>query len=96
MLLFSVLLNVIEAKSENFENHFVQNFHPIFFVVFCLHRLRLLFLFVGVVHSHNRSGKGCNLTKADEQRLVNLPLRVDVHSAKEQHQPTNGQHRGCD
>ena len=55
MLLFSVLLNVIEAKSENFENHFIQNFHPIFFVVFCLHRLRLLFLFVDVVDASSEA-----------------------------------------
>ena len=34
-LLLSVLLDVVEAKGEDLEDDFVQNFHPVFFFVFC-------------------------------------------------------------
>ena len=45
-LLFLVLLDVVEAKGENFENHFVQNLHPVFFFVFCCHSQLIWILLV--------------------------------------------------
>ena len=32
-----VLLDVVEAQSEDFEDDFIQNFHPVFFFVFSFH-----------------------------------------------------------
>ena len=51
---------------------------------------------ISIINTKKGATEGGDFAKADEQRLVNLPLRVDVYSAKEQHQPSNGQHRGCD
>ena len=45
-------------------------------------------MFVRVVYSEQRAGKGCDLFEADEERLMNLSLRVDEDPAvKHDHSP---------
>ena len=40
-------------------------------------------MFVRIVDSEQRSGKGSDLAKADKERLMNLSLRVDEDPAVE-------------
>ena len=49
---------------------------------------------ISVIDAHYRSGKGGNLTEADEQALVYFALRVDAHPAKEECKPTEGKNSG--
>ena len=47
-----------------------------------------IFVFVRVVYSEQRAGKGCDLSEADEERLMDLSLRVDKDPAvKHDHSP---------
>ena len=53
-----------------------------------------IFVFVRVVYSEQRAGKGCDLSEADEERLMNLPLRVDEDSAVK-HDHSSDREDGC-
>ena len=43
----------------------------------------MIFMLVRVVYSEQRSGKGSDLAETDEERLMNLSLRVDKDPAVE-------------
>ena len=51
-------------------------------------------MLVGVVYSEQRSGKGCDLSETDEERLMNLSLRFDEYSAVE-HDHSPDREDGC-
>ena len=53
-----------------------------------------IFVFVRVVDSEQRSGKGCDFSKADEERFMDLSLRVDKDSAVE-HDHSSDREDGC-
>ena len=51
-------------------------------------------MLVRVVYSEQRAGKGCDFSKADEERFVDLSLRVDKDSAVE-HDHSPYREDGC-
>ena len=53
-----------------------------------------IFMLVRVVYSEQRSGKSSDLAEADEERLMNLPLRVDKDSAVK-HDHSSDREDGC-
>ena len=54
-----------------------------------------IFMLVRVVYSEQRAGKGCDFSKADEERLMNLSLRVDEDPAVEHDHSPNGEDGCC-
>ena len=55
-----------------------------------------LFFSIDVVYPEERACKGCNLAKADEERLMDLSVWLYEHAAEEHRQPSQGEHRRCD
>ena len=53
-----------------------------------------IFMLVRVVYSEQRAGKGCDFSKADEERLMNLSLRVDKDPAVK-HDHSSDREDGC-
>ena len=51
-------------------------------------------MFVIVIYSKQTAGEGSGLSKGNEQRLVDLSLRVDEGSAKEQDQTSKREDKG--
>ena len=54
----------------------------------------LSFAFVNIVYSKQCAGEGSGLSEGNEQRLVDLSLRVDEDSAKEQDQTSKRENKG--
>ena len=54
----------------------------------------LSFLFIDVVDTKQCTGEGSGLSEGNEQRLVDLTLRVDEGSAKEQDQTSKREDKG--
>ena len=54
----------------------------------------LSFAFVNIVYSKQCAGEGGGLSEGNEQRLVDLTLRVDEGSAKEQDQTSKRENKG--
>ena len=51
-------------------------------------------MFVIVIYSKQTAGEGSGLSEGNEQRLVDLTLRVDEGSAKEQDQTSKREDKG--
>ena len=47
----------------------------------------MVFKFVNVINSEQGAGEGGEFTEGDEEGLVDLSLRVDVHAAEEEDAP---------
>ena len=54
-------------------------------------RVNIIFEFVNVVNSEQCAGEGGEFTEGDEEGLMDLTLRVDVHAAEEENEPANGE-----
>ena len=54
----------------------------------------LSFSLVDIINSKQCAGEGSGLSKGNEQRLVDLSLRVDEGSAKEQDQTSKREDKG--
>ena len=68
-------------------------------VCFCLSTLSkavflLLSFSIDIVNAEERSCEGGDLAEADEERLVDLSLRVDEHPAEEHRQSSEGEQCG--
>lgn len=58
LIVFLVLLDVVEAKGQDLNNHFKKDFRPVFFFVFCFH----VFIFLICYILHCRFLVHCVLT----------------------------------
>ena len=54
----------------------------------------MIFMLVRVVDAEQCSGKGCDFSKADEERLMNLSLRFDEDPAVK-HDHSSDREDGC-
>ena len=58
-------------------------------------RVNIIFEFVNIIYSEQGAGEGGEFTEGDEEGLMDLTLRVDVHAAEEENEPANGEDGGC-
>ena len=49
-----------------------------------------------IIDAHDRSCKGGNLSKSDEEGLVDLSVRLNKDPAKEEYQPAQGEYGGSE
>ncbi len=91
-----MLLDVVEAKGEDLEDYLKEDFRPIVFLIFVLHKSKLLFLFVDVVDAEQRTGEGRNFSESDQQRFMNLPIGFNEHAAEQHDQSPGWQYRCSD
>ena len=47
---------------------------------------------ISIIDTHNGTGEGGDLTKADEEGFVDLPKRGDINSAEEHYEPSERKH----
>ena len=59
-------------------------------------QLRLGSLFVDVVDAHQRAGEGGDFPERDEERFMDLSLRIDEDAAKEEDESADGKYKGGD
>ena len=60
-----MLLNVIEAKGEDFKNHLKKDFRPVSFIVFCCHSVsELLFVAIDIVYAHQCAAERSDLSES--------------------------------
>ena len=56
----------------------------------------VVFKSVRIIDSHQCAGEGCDLSEGDEQGLVDLSLRIDIDTAEEEDESTDGEDGGGD
>ena len=56
----------------------------------------MIAIFVSVVDTHQRTGKGCDLTEGDQQGLMDLSGGFYIDSAEEKYETTDGEDGGGD
>ena len=55
----------------------------------------MVFHFINIINSKQGTGEGGEFAEGYEEGLMDLSLRVDIHPAKEEYEPANGEHGGC-
>ena len=55
-----------------------------------------VFMFVRIVDAKQRSCEGSDLSKSDEERLMDLSLGYDEDSTEEENHAPEGEQCGCD
>jgi hypothetical protein len=106
--LFAILVNIVDTSSEAAIHDFftwVRLFR--YFVTRIMVALpplpimRLILLMgapasILIIDAHDRSGERGDLSEADEQGLMDLSLRVDKDSAKEEYESAKGEYGGSE
>ena len=96
-----MLLDVIEAEGEDFEDYFEEDFGPVLFVLIFFHVnddfgagyylgkwTKLIFLLVDIVDAEEGTGESCGFAEGYQERGVDFSLRVDKDTAEEENQST--------